>query len=516
MRFGKVKSGFILPQDIILLFLSLWYILSWRMNGCCEVGLFIIRTFIPYAIVYAGLRLVACADIVYTEIALVIVSCVVCIVESCYGLGQIFGFWPSNNAVFAMTGHFSNPGPFGGFVATLTAIAISYLSICDKGPKYLRALAISAAIFGALVIPASLSRAAWAGLAIGVGVTLATVGKYRKMASGHPVACIVLVLIITAIAVGAIFLKTDSALGRAHIWHMDLRAMFQHPLFGAGPGFGLGVYGSTQENWFMANPEKMISWRTRVAGCPEYAFNELLGIGMEVGLPGFLMALAAVLLGVTRLLQRHSPFAAGLICSLVFSCASYPLSFPLFASMITVLLAFAGATESRLSFRSSTALPAIIGVTLIIGGGITIYSSRNVKSRPDLHDIFEEGHMLFTAGRYEDSIDVLTEGRRMSSDVMFGIIIGRCHEALGHMDEAEKEYRAAHYRVPCRLYPLVRLMRLQVRMGENKEAMETARSILDMPVNSRHAAMKRLHDETESCLDSLMSLTDNTINCSRK
>ena len=86
---------------------------------------------------------------------------------------------------------------------------------------------------------------------------------------------------------------------------------------------------------------------------------------------------------------------------------------------------------------------------------------------------------------------------------MFEIIMGKNAEALGFLDKASELYEKAHYMVPSRLYPLVRLMRLQIRSGSDTEALVTAREIMEMPVNERHAGMVRLWEETKKSLDSL-------------
>ena len=53
--------------------------------------------------------------------------CVWGIVESCYGLSQVLGWRSSRHALYALTGHFQNPGPFGGFIACVMAVAGAWL-----------------------------------------------------------------------------------------------------------------------------------------------------------------------------------------------------------------------------------------------------------------------------------------------------------------------------------------------------------------------------------------------------
>ena len=45
------------------------------------------------------------------------------IVESLCSLSQVLGWRSSRHALYALTGHFQNPGPFGGFIACVMAVA---------------------------------------------------------------------------------------------------------------------------------------------------------------------------------------------------------------------------------------------------------------------------------------------------------------------------------------------------------------------------------------------------------
>lgn len=62
---------------------------------------------------------------------------------------------------------------------------------------------------------------------------------------------------------------------------MELRAIADKPLTGHGFGKALGAYGDAQAEYF--ETEERGQERVRIAGCPEYAFNEYLRMGMEFG-----------------------------------------------------------------------------------------------------------------------------------------------------------------------------------------------------------------------------------------
>ena len=69
--------------------------------------------------------------------------------ELFYGLLQIIGLEPSFNPAFVLTGHFENPGPFGGFIAiNLAVMNLLPLPALDGGKIFFLVInAIGLALF---------------------------------------------------------------------------------------------------------------------------------------------------------------------------------------------------------------------------------------------------------------------------------------------------------------------------------------------------------------------------------
>ena len=111
--------------------------------------------------------------------------------------------------------------------------------------------------------------------------------------------------------------------------------------------------------------------------------------------------------------------------------------------------------------------------------------------------LYDYGYALHKTGDYAGSNEILQEGAAISSDPMFHNIIGKNFEALGDNDAAEGEYVKAHNMVPCRLYPLVLLMEMYSKTGNETEALEVAERILEMPVNHRNRTMMELREKAE-------------------
>ena len=259
--------------------------------------------------------------------AIIIFVNAIAFVESSLGLAQALRLKTPGHASFAMTGSFANPGPYGGLIAILLAILGTYVIQNRNAPKwYDKAIVVLSSISCALciiVLPASMSRAAW--LAFGVA---ALVFGFKELDLAywirkHNAVAAIASVIVIIVMIGVFFLKKDSAIGRLHIWHMELRAIAEAPLSGHGKGTVLGVYGDTQAEYFAEKERPKII--TKVAGCPEYAFNEYFKIGVEHGIPAVLGVIAVLNLVIVLLLKYRSPFAYGLIAFSVFAFFSYPL-----------------------------------------------------------------------------------------------------------------------------------------------------------------------------------------------
>ena len=415
--------------------------------------------------------------------------------ESSLGLLQVLDLQTSDHVLFAMTGSFANPGPYGGLIAIQLAILGTYVIQKRNAQKwYEKALVILSSISCALcviVLPASMSRAAW----LSLGVAALVLGfKELDLADWikkHKAFAAIASVIVIIVMIGVFFLKKDSAIGRLHIWHMELRAIAEAPLSGHGKGTVLGVYGDTQAEYFAEKERPEII--TKVAGCPEYAFNEYLKVGVEYGIPAMSGVIAVLILVITLLLKFRSPFAYGLIAFFVFAFFSYPLE------------AIHIKSDAEKEWDSVRYLSSMELYEDAVEELAPLYD--NLKD--NYRFIYDYGYALHKCKRYQESNKILKEGAKISSDPMFYNIIGKNLEAMGLYEEAEQAYLHAHYMVPQRLYPLTLLMRMHIRLGNNNEALRYGRMILDKPVNERHMTMLRLQSDARHCVDSLMSVNKN-------
>lgn len=413
------------------------------------------------------------------------------IYESGCGVLQVLGLAHSAHALFPLTGHFQNPGPFGGFVAMLMSICLAFLlqaEVNNAWQRWTKWICAIAAAMGFIVLPASMSRAGWLGLAVSLGVLALRNQKIRKWFSEKPFLMAGTLAALIPIGVGAFLLKEDSALGRIHVWHMELLALLKAPFTGAGNGSFAWTYGEMQAEYFSA--AERAPWEIRVAGCPEYAFNEYLRVGVEWGIPAMLLLLGLVVLTIVVLMRNDNPLGYGALALAVFAFFSYPFSLWQFQFWAGLFLA---AAAGEVLNNCKWALYGIFLAALCV----VCITRKNKDYDSDYRVLYQQGYALFQAGEYEKALPLLWEGAAQSCDPMFHNIIGRCQEALGNNIEAEKEYLHAHYMVPGRLYPLILLQELYLSQGETKKASHVLETIRRIPVNPRNSNMQSLRERAE-------------------
>lgn len=413
------------------------------------------------------------------------------IYESGCGVLQVLGLAHSAHALFPLTGHFQNPGPFGGFVAMLMSICLAFLlqaEVNNAWQRWTKWICAIAAAMGFIVLPASMSRAGWLGLAVSMGVFAVRSRIINNWFSGKPFRVIGVLAVLAVLGVSGFLLKEDSALGRIHVWHMELLALLKAPFTGVGNGSFAWTYGETQAEYFSA--AERAPWEIRVAGCPEYAFNEYLRVGVEWGIPAMFLLLGLVVLTIVVLMRNDNPLGYGALALAVFAFFSYPFSlwqFQFWAGLF--LAAAAGEVLNNCKWAPYGIFLAALCVVCI--------TRKNKAYDSDYRVLYQQSYALFQAGEYEKALPLLQEGAAQSCDPMFHNIIGRCQEALGNNIEAEKEYLHAHYMVPGRLYSLVLLQELYLSQGETKKASHVLETIRRIPVNPRNSNMQSLRKRAE-------------------
>lgn len=454
--------------------------------------------------------------------------------ESVLGIMQLLGIAVSHNSMCPMTGGFANSGPYGGFLAVCIAVVFAAAwKWRDSGNLYDRILFWLSSVSGCLgivVLPASMSRTGFVALLVSAVAFALIDTESKSYFKSHKWLILSVVAVAFVVGAGAFCLKKDSALGRFHIWEMELRAIADKPLTGHGFGKALGAYGDAQAEYF--ETEERGQERVRIAGCPEYAFNEYLRMGMEFGILGLLLSVAVIVLGTTMLCRSDSSLTFGLVAWGTFAMASYPLAVWQLRLLLGVFLGAAVGLNMKVGKRTrlilaSTFIVIATGLMLIwlpenrqrkyaegkwleerrftnfgiFDGMADRLAILYPQLRRNFRYLYDYGYALHKECRYEESNVILREGALISSDPMFYNIIGKNHEALGDYELAERNYIHAHNMVPSRLYPYILLMEMKERQGNTEQALSYARKALSLPVNERNMSMRDLHERARKYYD---------------
>ena len=454
--------------------------------------------------------------------------------ESVLGIMQLLGIAVSHNSMCPMTGGFANSGPYGGFLAVCIAVVFAAAwKWRDSGNLYDRILFWLSSVSGCLgivVLPASMSRTGFVALLVSAVAFALIDTESKSYFKSHKWLPLSVVAVAFVVGAGAFCLKKDSALGRFHIWEMELLAIADKPLTGHGFGKALGASGDAQAEYF--ETEERGQERVRIAGCPEYAFNEYLRMGMEFGILGLLLSVAVIVLGTTMLCRSDSSLTFGLVAWGTFAMASYPLAVWQLRLLLGVFLGAAVGLNMKVGKRTrlilaSTFIVIATGLMLIwlpenrqrkyaegkwleerrftnfgiFDGMADRLAILYPQLRRNFRYLYDYGYALHKECRYEESNVILREGALISSDPMFYNIIGKNHEALGDYELVERNYIHAHNMVPSRLYPYILLMEMKERQGNTELALAYARKALSLPVNERNMSMRDLHERARKYYD---------------
>lgn len=489
--------------------------------------------------------------------------------EAWWGMLQLYGYIPSRHYLFRATGSFFNPGPYAGYLAMVLPIALYYflrdreIAAAPSFRKVIyyrlrRGLALATCVSILLILPATMSRAAWLA---GFAGCLAVIGLYLwKVRKPSPQICFLIkrskrrlaavmavVMLVTAGALaGLYYLKKDSADGRLLIWKISAEIAERHWL-GWGIGYFPGIYGEEQRAYFAS--ERGTEQEQWVAGSPEYAFNEFIQLAVEMGmLPLILLLVSLVCTMTTTIRARRFAIVGSLVALLVIAGMSYPFSLISFAVMLVFLIAsgvsvpyaFDPEKDSRYEIfeyhvRRRWNGYTIIGLLVLLQvltaccwwnrypvyvahkawGKAELYYDGGAYEKvaetygglfPYLRDqpgyLFQYGQSLLKTGQYDESIRVLSYGTAISSDPMFHILIGKNHQEKQLYRLAERYFQDAAQMVPHRLYPYYLLSKLYDEAGDTEKGADMAAYVVGKPAKVDSPAVQEMKTEMRKRLRS--------------
>ena len=509
------------PDAMVLLWVT-WRFFAARMTGhpvpvaigvpcVADVSLYLSLRLL-FALAPKCRRVEKATGLSLVESVLVLLLSAYAFKEGILGLLQLFGRAASHHSRFSLTGSFLNPGPYGAWLMFAAAVCGSYAwrfeNRFETACRHLRktwpfvlyyACVSLATLLSLVLLPASLSRAAWVGLIVAVAIFLlkefrlsGSMATAFRRHTGRTVWLSALCCLTgLALLAGAYVVKKPSADGRMFINRISCRIIGENPWWGCGPGRYAGAYGAAQESFFERRAARFSDGfpktvgtlaalpAGRVAGCPSSAFNEYMQAASESGLPCLFLSMAVLGLGLTALLRGGprsgkpslpSPFAYGLSALVVFAAFSYPFGLLPFRLWTVVMLALAASRGTVFSDRArvtgrSWMLPLCLMVSLAIAWkGLPALRQRLqaeqswqamrswysaecfdevVEGYAPLSGLlsdhprflFEYGRSLCMMERYEEALDVLQLGITFSSDPMFLNVAGNCCKELAVRSE---------------------------------------------------------------------------------
>ncbi len=422
------------------------------------------------------------------------------------GLSQLLGYSASNHHLYAMTGSFPNPAPWGAFIAIMLAVVTAvYKDVKDKKLEVV-------GLFLLVMLPAAWSRAALLAYGICMVILFRTyIKKYWKIVA----------ICVPVIIVSLYFIKQGSADSRVLMSFVSLKAWMNDFWFGVGTGGYLHALGEGQAAYFTVHPGSAF---IRSVGAADLPFNEPLRFAVEQGFVGLALLSGIMFLAARRLWTAAHPMFYALVALLVFSLFSYPFTIPTFGIILAIIVATAANIgQDNITWRR-VAIPLIGSVALGATAYLLLLPRIEAKDEydrfagindkafikdyyellPYMNDsdkfLFNFGMLLRDAKRYNDSNAMLRQGAALSADPMFRVVMGRNYEDIHEYDFADSLYTYAFRMVPNRIYPLYRQMKLYEKAGDSARMKNKAKEVSEFTVKVESSVTRDLKKEATEIL----------------
>ncbi len=515
--------------DIVLLAWFLYAMARAYFDASYPCSAFCLRT-TQMMMLYVALRLLLTSTAMreeYIVLPLVLFG----LWEAWLGLGQLVQAG-SRHHLYLLTGSFLNPGPYSAILAMGLVMAVYWHRKCSHC-KYLY---LPASVF-AILLPATWSRAALLSVAVCVGIIYWNEWKrWRWLVAASGIVA----------GFGLYFIKAGSADGRYIIYLISILNIMHHPILGGGIGSFFHQYAEGMARFSQGYPD----FNFRSADVLDYAFNDLLRIGVEQGCVGIAFAIAVIILTYRALRSRGPILWMGLSALLIFSFFSYPFELVPYQIIMVLILSYAGTSEqasiqrckmaeglmSEVNYELSFSLKPsslILHAVMLITFPVSIFIGHQIGQRAEaaadyrmmagvnhadfIDDYYEllplmasNGHFLFDFAkilaaerRYNDSNAMLRRGTLVSNDPMFYVLQGNNYREMEAYSEAEESYKKAYFILPNRIYPLYQLMCLYEQRGMERKMRQMARQIINFKVKVESPATEEIKARAIQVTDSL-------------
>lgn len=515
-----IKQGSIVKFSMIDGIVFGWYLYSmgrfWFEPIYPAFG-FAIRTTLML-LIYTSLRVLFSSVRIKGD-AIVIMLIFFAVIEMSIGYYQLL-YGISRHPLYPVTGSFLNPGPYSAYIALGMVLLLSMnkqrIGIMENRVAFLLVLL-------GMQLVLTMSRAAF--LAVGICMLMQYNSKIRGLRQW-----LMLVGIALAAVCGLYLLKSGSADGRGIINYIGIRCFAVNPWTGSGIGSFFHRF-AEETAWLSRNSHTENLMKVDVI---DYAFNDLMRVGVEQGALGLIFATALISVVMVRLWKNCRTLFLGALSLLIFSLFSYPFELLPYQIIATVMAAFAG-TSLSLHYavngkHSGFCMALRFVIPMVLIGTLSLCCRAFIKERIDAEKgyglisgfddkaftkdyfalmpylldnkrfLFDFAKLLSKQKRYNDSNDMLRNGARISNDPMFLVLQGNNYRDMGAVEEAEKAYLKAWQTMPNRIYPLYRLMMLYHDAGNRSKALKYAKKVVAFKEKIPSPAVRDMKREAQEII----------------
>lgn len=526
------------------------------------------------------------------------------LIQATWGLLQWGGFIRSFHPGFRVTGTFFNPAPYALYLAAIFPIALGFgirklknkenpsikelknekikeykwskpvslfalffnnlkqSSVYFMNRRFRQYIAIATVVLILLVLPATMNRASWVGIAAGsILVFDQKYNLHRKVKSfiqtGIRKLVVIAGLLLAAAVISIVLyqLKPASSFGRLFIWEVTMSKISEKPLFGYGIGRFEAEYNNWQAGYFQNNPKQMDEIQGVVAGNTKYCFNEYIEMAAEIGFTGlflFCIVTGSVFYSIKRNMvigtndNSDSSFVSFLLSSFVSLLVCAFISFPFYSlpTLIVFLLLLAmissqireiGISKKFMGFSLIQRIPRQIVFFIFLPVSVFLFGlairqfkgyhnweraavNYRIGNYKEALTLFSEnispfqyngtylqyyGKTLNLNKKYLQSIEMLERASLFTSDEFLYLTLGDSFQSLKRYSEAEKAYQYASCMAPHELYPNYLLANMYADTGQKEKALYTAGMILNKRIKVESSATDEIRFQMKEMISKL-------------
>lgn len=115
--------------------------------------------------------------------------------------------------------------------------------------------------------------------------------------------------------------------------------------------------------------------------------------------------------------------------------------------------------------------------------------------------LYNFGAELNVAGRFDKSIEVLTECQQQFNDYDLQMILADNYYNRGEYEKATQAFRHASNMIPCRFLPLSQLFEIHRKTGNKGMAIKYANEIIDKQVKIPSSSVSYIQNEARAFLN---------------